>query len=913
MDLTHPQQEAINTIDSNLQIIACAGSGKTQVVSERIIKILQQDGVLPRNIVAFTYTEKAAAELKHRVLTLANERLGSVEGMAELYIGTIHAWCMHYLQENIFGYQKYSVLDQIRLQLFINQRYRKMGMADLPVIVQGKERELWRYKDTGVFIDTMNIIRECQVNDGMEVPQVIQDAVVKYEEQLDKHSYFDFTMILTRFLDELRKPETKTKMGEQIKYLIVDEYQDVNFIQEQIIEELHSIGVKLCVVGDDDQTIYQWRGSSLDNILHFQDKYHDVQTVTLNDNFRSSRGIVEVSHKAIQSIAAGHRLDKEMNPAGHQQYEEGDLQLEQFSCYDEEDAYIVRQIQNIQKKAFQDKANSEARGLDYSDMAILLRTWKPATQLSEALKAAGIPYVVTGVAQLFEKEEIQACVNIYKFIGRQIGPDELFGSWKAVSAGLDDGRLTHAIEELAKIVPDNEKWHEYFNLQEIFITFRENAEITEERIQGTSDQGLSMAEVVFYNMGMFSQVIEDFEVIHFRDKQEEKLTNFLNFLYHTAENHYSEGWLNRSIATPNAVTITTIHQAKGLEWPVVFLPRMNRNYFPPKGRGGLGPWHILNPELIKNYEGLKGTTEDELRLLYVALTRSQKFLFVSQAPGEGRFDKKPSDFLKHIKGTHYIFSNPEYHFEDRPTAPRRDEKSISDIVLNFTLLEAFYNCPYSFKYYTLYGFKEPLSPRMGYGKSIHDTLMEIHRRAMDGDTPSRTELEELLERHVHIPYAIQDVKNKMHEKAREAVNEYYGKYEGEFTNVEYAEKDIELDLGDGIIVNGRMDLIKKRDLNGEPRTYIVDFKSEYDVQRNAVGIKQLLLYALGYKALTGENADYLQIYDFASGQENNFRLNNEQMHKAEDEIKVAADKIRNNNLDEQCGKKDCPCRFQRVN
>jgi ATP-dependent DNA helicase UvrD/PcrA len=246
------------------------------------------------------------------------------------------------------------------------------------------------------------------------------------------------------------------------------------------------------------------------------------------------------------------------------------------------------------------------------------------------------------------------------------------------------------------------------------------------------------------------------------------------------------------------------------------------------------------------------------------------------------------------------------------TAPRRDEKSISDIVLNFTLLEAFYKCPYSFKYYTLYGFKEPLSPRMGYGKSIHDTLMEIHRRAMDGDTPSRAELEELLERHVHIPYAIQDVKNQMHEKAREAVNEYYGKYEGEFTNVEYAEKDIELDLGDGIIVNGRMDLIKKRDLNGKPRTYIVDFKSEYDVQRNAVGIKQLLLYALGYKALTGENADYLQIYDFASGQENNFRLNNEHMHKAEDEIKVAADKIRNNNLDERCGKKDCPCRFQRV-
>lgn len=125
MNLTDAQIKAINTIDDNLQIIACAGSGKTQVVSERIINILQQPSVQPRNIVAFTYTEKAAAELKHRVLKLARERLNRTEGMAELYIGTIHAWCMHYIQEYIFGYQKFSVLNDIRLKLFIDQRNKK--------------------------------------------------------------------------------------------------------------------------------------------------------------------------------------------------------------------------------------------------------------------------------------------------------------------------------------------------------------------------------------------------------------------------------------------------------------------------------------------------------------------------------------------------------------------------------------------------------------------------------------------------------------------------------------------------------------------------------------------------------------------------------------------------------------------
>lgn len=912
MDLTPSQRKATEIIDQNLQIIACAGSGKTQVVSERIINILKMESVEPKNIVAFTYTEKAAAELKNRVLKLAREQLGSIEGMAELYIGTIHAWCMHYLQEYVFGYQKYSVLNDVRLKLFVDQRNRKMGMSDLPVIVQGQERSLKRFSETGTFLETLSIARECEIKDGKELPQCVRDVIHKFEGELDKHAYFDFTMILTRFLSELTENEvTRSRIKENIKYLIVDEYQDVNYIQERIIEELNNLGVKLCVVGDDDQTIYQWRGSSLGNILNFKNKYKDVATVTLDDNFRSSRGVVEVAHAVIKHLPVGSRLDKHMNAAGHQRFEEGDLRLESFQTTEEENAYIVQQIKNLHGKAFQDRSESEPRGLDYSDMAILLRKWKPATELAEALKEVGIPYVVTGVAQLFEQDEVEACVDIYRFIAGEIDGLDLHASWMKISPGFNKAALTAAINDLAKIRPANDKWHELFNLQKVFINFREKAGITEDRITGSNDSRMSRAEVVFYNMGMFSQVIEDFEVIHFRDNQEDKLKNFLNFLTYSAKDYYPEGWLNKSVTVPNAVTITTIHQAKGLEWPVVFLPRMNRNYFPAKGKGGLSAWHILDPDTIKNYEGLKGTRDDELRLLYVALTRSKKFLFVSRAPGEGKLDKNPSEFLNHLKGSHYIFQDPGYTFSDRPIAPIRDIRELSGIVLNFTLLEAFYKCPYSFKYYTLYGFKEPLDPRMGYGKSIHDTLMEIHRRAMEGTPPSKEELNSILGKHIHFPYAIATVVEQMKEKAGQAVNDYYDKYASEFENIEYAEKDIELDLGDGIIVNGRMDLIKKRDLDGTEKTYITDFKSEYKEQRHAIGVKQLLLYALGYKELTGQRADYLQIYDFAESTEHNIRLNNTDLSQAAVEIIKAAEKIRGNDLEDRCNKKDCPCRFQR--
>lgn len=665
MNLTDAQIKAINTIDDNLQIIACAGSGKTQVVSERIINILQQPSVQPRNIVAFTYTEKAAAELKHRVLKLARERLNRTEGMAELYIGTIHAWCMHYIQEYIFGYQKFSVLNDIRLKLFIDQRNKKIGMGDLRVKTSSNPpRELRRFVETDKFMQVMSIVRECQLKDGVELPDEFQQVVNKYEEQLTKHAFFDFTMILSKFLTELRNnTSVRERIASQIKYLIVDEYQDVNFVQEQIIEELNSLGAKLCVVGDDDQTIYQWRGSSLHNIIGFKDKYHNVQQVTLDDNFRSSKGIVEVAKAVVGELPPEKRLAKSMNSASHQAYEEGDLQLEEFQNQEDEDNFIIKQIKSLRGKSFNDKGDSTPRGLDYSDMVILLRAWKPATRLAEVLKSEGIPFVVTGVSQLFETEEVLACVDIYKYLAGEVSQKQLKDSWFKVCTGLVEADLDRAIKQLDKCKPNNDDWHEHFNLQEIFIKFRDDAGITEKQITGDGDQSLSRAEVVFYNMGMFSQVIEDFEVVHFRDSQEDKLRNFLNFLLYSAKDYYPEGWLNKSLAAPNAVTITTIHQAKGLEWPVVFIPRMNRNYFPSAAKGGVSPWHILNEDLIHNVEGLKGSKDDELRLLYVAVTRSKKFLFVTRAPGESNRDKKPSEFLAYLKSSPYIFKDPNNFFE----------------------------------------------------------------------------------------------------------------------------------------------------------------------------------------------------------------------------------------------------------
>ncbi|MBK9402932.1 MAG: PD-(D/E)XK nuclease family protein [Ignavibacteria bacterium] len=186
----------------------------------------------------------------------------------------------------------------------------------------------------------------------------------------------------------------------------------------------------------------------------------------------------------------------------------------------------------------------------------------------------------------------------------------------------------------------------------------------------------------------------------------------------------------------------------------------------------------------------------------------------------------------------------------------------------------FFDCPYKFKFYSFYGFKNPLGARIGYGSSIHNTLMEIHREFLSGKTIKRNELNELLEKHINYPYALPEIIKEMTSKAGKSVEIYFDDNEKSFSEIEFAEKEIQLDLDDGIIVNGKMDLIKRKKVDGTIEKTIIDFKSTEDAQAYNATIDQLQLYALGYYALTGENADILEIYNLDKNQktEMNFQL-----------------------------------------
>ena len=899
MNYTIEQQSAIDTIDKNLQIIACAGSGKTQVISQRIVNILKKDGVDAKNIIAFTYTEKAAAELKTRVLKLCREQIGSINGLAEMYIGTIHSWCLQAIQDNIFEYQKFRILDEIKLKLFIDKYYSEVGMAGAG---------LDRYKDTGRYISILSVLREAELTEGTELPEEWSDALHDYHQTLFNHSYFDFTTIMTEAIRNLKENEVfQEKVLGNLKYLIVDEYQDVNPIQEELIVQLSKSECNICVVGDDDQTIYQWRGSDVTYIQKFQQRYKDVTYIKLEDNFRSSSGIIDVALKCVTNNV--QRLPKIMNAKGHQNNVDLDIIYNQYEEVGAENQFIADTIKKLRGTEFLDNIGAEPRGLDYSDFAILLRTWKKAKTIIEILTDEDIPFVVGGVNELFERPEIRATKAIYLYLNKDIEEDTLKIYWTSISDKINESDIDEAIDFLRKKFPSPKMYFATFNLQEIFWTFIEKAKLTEEVFEDINHKGFvgnEINEVVFYNLGMFSQIINDFETIHFKDKPTYKLSRFLNFLEYSADDYYPEGWLNNSLKTPNAVQIMTVFQSKGLEFPVVFIPGLNKNYLPIKKPGGKQIWHYIDREWIKGQERYEGGTEDERRLFYVAITRSQKYLFITRSK-ENRLYQKESPFAKEISNSEYVISdkNPDYSNLNRMNPSPKTERGA--IQLNFSVLKAFFDCPYKFKLISLYGFNLPITERMGYGNSIHNVLMEIHRRHLSGEDVSKIDVALLVDTHVHIPYATGIVLENIKETTKHVTEAYLEENLADFDNIEYAEQEIQIDLGDGIMVNGRMDLIRKVDLNGRELTTIIDFKSRKESQDQDITIEQLSMYALGYKELTGKTADRLQIYNL--DENNNSKhtqlIDNNGIDIIREKIIYSANEIRDNKLAKTCEVKTC--------
>lgn len=906
---TKDQKRAIEKHDSHLRIIACAGSGKTSTVAGKVEFLLNPKNglnVSPKNIIAFTYTEKAAGELKNKILKFIKSQpeLQDVRGLADMYVGTIHGWCLKALQENEYDYQKFSVLDEIKLRLFVDKNYDRIGMKEITKI-GNPGIEMRRYADTKRFIQIMNIIRESELEKVL--PPNIALAKEKYEKVLKTNSYFDFTMIMTEALERLNTGTPLfNKINNELKYLIVDEYQDINPIQEKLIKRLHEVSnAKVAVVGDDDQNIYQWRGSNNSYIQNFLNTYKPSTEIILNENFRSSKGITSLAESV---ISRNIRLEKKMVSAEKQDFVKNeDILYNEFQTIDEENNFIAQTINDLIGLPF--KEDGKERGLDFSDFAILLRAWSKTKDIVKVLDRLNVPYITAGVNQLFEVSEVKASLGIFRFLNNDISVDELIQLWNDIPHNsLDQESLRKGINKLKDSTPEksvdkNNKPIWAYNLQQIYWDFLENAEINENSFSNSA-----RSEIIMFNLGKFSQVINDYEEINFNSSFPKfHLENFLNFILFAARDYYPEGWLNNPYKTPSAIQIMTIHQAKGLEFPVVFIPGLNKNYFPSKGKGGLTEWHFLDSTVIKNQSRYLGSIEDERRLFYVAMTRAKKFLFISRAPDpNNQLYRRPSQFVDEISRSEVIVNNRPNFKDKRKISPEPREQTVS-LTLNFSVLKDFFECQYRFKLVSMYGFSYPLDQRMGYGKSMHNSLMEIHKRIRLGDEISEEEIKTITDRQSYFPYlGTSTILSEMKQKVEEKVIEYFRINKDSLKSIQFVEQEIQLSLDEGILVSGRIDLIKKKLNENKFETTIIEFKSKTEAQSKNLTIEQLNLYALGHRELTGEKADYIQIYDLETNkQDPPIFLNHIHLKEIYSKIKNAAATIKSQKFEKRNEKKVC--------
>ena len=853
MDLTASQKRAIEHKGHNLQLIACAGSGKTEVVARRVVYLLQSEKLVPANIIAFTFTDKAAAELKERIHTRCEEILGDVVGLADMYVGTIHGFCLNLLKTEVPEYLKYGVLNDVQQTLFVNRNSKKSGLTTSRDL---KRKLLSRYKDTSHYISALSILRESDRVDKVLKKSSILKGLDSYRGLLAEHRYLDYSAILELAVEELsNNDDVRKRLAKRVRHVIVDEYQDVNPIQEAIVWSLHELGARLCVVGDDDQTIYQWRGSDVRSILSFRNRYPKVGDARLQENFRSSEGIVETSRMFIEQNT--DRLPKKMVHKEAQDYESGDIVALSFDDPEVEAKHIASTCKSLLGVAIKDTDNRK-RGIAWSDMAILLRSVaRNGEPIKSALREAGIPHLVVGMNDLFGTPEALASRELFYFMAERSSEADVLKSWRAADTGAKTSKLKKAVASAAlsrKNMKRGKERYSIYSPQRVFLDFLEDAGLREEDVPGPEGRG----EVLFYNLGKFSQLISDFEAIHFLSEPKEKYQTFADFLQYQAESAYPEGWQDNQYANPDAVRIMTVHQAKGMQWPVVFLPALLKNRFPTKKQGGRSVWHLIPREGIKDQARYEGTIEDERRLFYVAMTRSQKFLHVSWAPvPNNKLFQNGSVFFSDIQASKFVKRRLQEYSKRKRLTPQ-PKAGITNVTLSFSELKYFFECPYQFKLRILYGFNAPIDEALGYGKSLHDALAEVHGSVIEGKSIDESDVARLVQTHMHTPYAYKTLKEQLEAAATKVLRNYIADNKSNFKNMEFSEQAIEVKMGDGVSVVGRIDLVRRKDTK---ETTIIDLKSTHRAQPEDVTETQLHIYALGYKELTGRNADYVEIYN----------------------------------------------------
>ncbi len=825
------QKEIIELLESEprltrgkVQIIACAGSGKTEFISTRIAYMIYKGIAKPENVVAFTFTERAAEELKLRIRSLIRELVGHQPDIGDLYVGTIHSFCFELLKEFVPGYRGYDVLDEGKRYSFIHSISHELGEHKLEEWLEGTgTKKLYNITKQawviGTLIRGIDITREemCLATDIAACSHFC-DALEKYDEKLEERKFLDFSSMMAHTVRILKSERSVLdEVRNKFTHITVDEYQDINPIQEQLIKLLTGQKGNLCVVGDDDQSIYQWRGTKVENIITFKKRYKQVFTHYLPTNFRSTDGIINLSKELIAKNKKRLQKDIKSSNAKSKPY---DIYKIKFDYQQYEIRFIVERIKSLIGRQWVDK-DGHARGLAYSDIAIFFRSvkWDGRPYL-DALDEAGIPYAVSGIGGLFDTPEVDIIFSIFSFLGdfgkikdlhtkSYIIPDEnfIYEDAKIIFPYLRRKVFKSSLQQLKEDLQGKRR----ISLQGLYADILVLLGLTNDEMHGDTN------EVRMYNLGRLSQAISDYEGTRTycttRDIQ-----GFCWFIKHYAENSYDSGTGEDPTLVINAIQVMTLHGTKGLGFPVVFMPycvdRLQRET--PPGFLDANKFDFIR---------YRGSVEDERRLFYVGMSRSKKFLYITTSydPGYRKRKKTPSQFFNELNDTYCITKDTPDPTKRKKLTPEPSAENFR-FPTNYSQLSDYIRCEYDYKMRYIYGFNPIIVQALGYGKQIHNILNILHKRVQQtGEIPSKKEITKVMADNFYLRYAADEQEKTLRKSALRSVVRYVDMWEKDFTLSVKTERTFEMDV-ENALLSGSIDLLKREDGKNDILE-IIDFKT----------------------------------------------------------------------------------------
>lgn len=907
-NLNSEQQAAVTHTGGALLIVAGAGTGKTTVITRRIAYLVEQKLAKPDEILALTFTEKAAEEMESRVDQLLP--LGNYD----LWISTFHSFCQRVLEQHGLDIglpNNFQLLDEVQQWILVYKNfdnfnlnyYRPLGNPNrfIDALLDHfskckdeiiKPEDYFNYAEQiKLELDNPDVVKGSDPEQVMEIQRIkeIADAYHTYNKLLLDNANLDFGDLINYTLELFQKrPNVLKYYQKKFKFILVDEFQDTNYAQYRLIKLL-SDSSNVVVVGDDDQSIYKFRGASVSNILKFKDEFSGVKEITLVKNYRSAQNILDLAYNFIQAnnpdrLEPKLKIDKHLVSGSN---EKGAIQVLEGRDLSEELDLVVKKILEL-KQAYKDS--------NWNDFAVLVRANAAANEIIPRLEAAGITLTFMANRGLYRKRLIHDLISyckllisrhdsatfyrLFSFPKFAIDPNKMaaisdFAHKKAVSLyealigirtvpGISEAAIIRT-ELLLGLISKHAELAKTQTAVELFVTVVEDLGVRELLEPDT----LQNAENREY-LEQFYKKIETFE----EQNDDKTLRNFLVNLDLEMQAG-SDGPIKFDPELgPESLKLMTVHSAKGLEFKFVFLVNLVDQRFPT--RTHRDPIEI--PEaLIKDILPAGDFhLQEERRLFYVALTRAKTHLYLSWARdyGGGKA-KKPSQFLVEtnlVPSEKVATATGKVVF----TRPAGSSKQIVyqnlPTTYSFTELAAFETCPLDYKFRYYLHLPMPGTPALSFGKTIHKVLQQFAllyknnaqapQQALFGAKAASTLPEYKMMEQFYQQYWIDDWYHSKKEQqgykklGQEMLKLVYADFEGNKPNIKFIEQKFVLPLGD-YKFTGKIDRIDETD--GE--AVLIDYKTSSSTKSKVrTSLDQLEVYQWAAQNYLHETVKELQYW-----------------------------------------------------